>query len=97
MQMIEVSADLDREAFSKKALAIYDQKYRSQLEASERGKVAAIEVESGEVFLGRTALEAAMKARKKFPDRLFYFIRVGYPAVHSQKGADRRISAQEKA
>ncbi|MSS72420.1 MAG: hypothetical protein EXS64_13150 [Candidatus Latescibacteria bacterium] len=63
MDMIEVPTDLDREAFSRKAIAIYEQKYRTQLEASERGKVIAIEVESSKTFLGRTALEAAMKAR----------------------------------
>ena len=93
MDVIEVPTDLDREAFSRKAIAIYEQKYRTQLETSERGKVIAIEVESSKAFLGRTALEAAMKARKEFPDRVFYFIRVGYPAVHSQKGVDRQVSA----
>ncbi len=97
MDGIKLPANLDREAFSKKAMAIYDQKYRIQMEASMRGKVAAIELESEEAFLGRTALEAAMQAREKFPDRLLYFIRVGYPAVHSQKGAGRRIAARENA
>lgn len=91
MQVIEVPKNLDREAFAEKAMAIYNRKYRKHLEAKERGKVVAIEVESGEVFIGRTVLEAAMKARKKFPDRLFYFIRVGYPAVHSLKGTGKRV------
>lgn len=97
MDVIEIPANLDREAFSKRATAIYDQKYKVQMEASMRGKVAAIELESEEAFLGRTALEAAMQAREKYPDRLVYFIRVGYPAVHSQKGAGRQIPARESA
>jgi len=83
MRVIEVPGDLDKEAFAEKAQAIYEQRYKEHLETTVRGKVVAIEVESGEAFLGRTALEAAMKARRKFPDRLFYFMRVGYPAVHS--------------
>lgn len=96
MHVIEVPKEMDRGAFAEKALAIY-KKHKERLEATERGKVIAIEVESGEVFLGRTALEAAIKARRKFPDRLFYFTRVHYPAVHSLKGTGRRVSALEQA
>jgi len=91
MSAAEQLGHLDKEAFAEKALSIYEQKYKERLEASERGKVVAIEVRSGEAFIGRTVLEAAMKARQKFPDRLFYFVRVGYPAVHSLKGASNRV------
>jgi len=27
-----------------------------------------------------------LKAREKYPDRIFYLMRVGYDAVHSSKG-----------
>lgn len=87
---MKMNGDIDKDAFVARAKEIYNRKYRRQLEATERGKVVAIEVESGEIFIGRTALEAGMEAREKFPDRVFYFIRVGYPAVHSLKGAGRR-------
>lgn len=96
MRVVEVPKDLDKEAFAKKAQAIYDQKHREQMEATARGKVVAIEVESGEVFIGYTALEAAMKGRMKFPDKFFYFIRVGYPAVHCLTGTGKRVSVAEK-
>ena len=96
MPVIEVPQGPNREAFAEKAQAIYERKYRKRLEATARGQVVAIEVESGEVFLDRTALEAAMKARKKFPDRLFYFIRIGYPAVHSLNGTGKRVLIREK-
>jgi hypothetical protein len=86
---MKMKGDIDKDAFAAKAKEIYNRKYRQQLEATERGKVVAIEVESGEIFIGRTALEAGMKAREKFPERVFYFIRVGYPAVHSLKGTGR--------
>ncbi|MFH1909361.1 MAG: hypothetical protein ABIL11_18585, partial [Chloroflexota bacterium] len=80
---------LDREAFVARAKAIYDLKYRKRLETQEQGRVVAIEIESGEIFVGRTALEAGLKARQKFPGKVFYFIRIGYPAVHSLKGVGR--------
>ena len=96
MRVVEVPENLDKEAFAEQARAIYAQRYKDRLEATVRGKVIAIEVESGEIFIGRTVLEAAMQARRKFPDRLFYFIQVGYPAVHSLKGTGTRLSTPEK-
>jgi len=56
-----------------------------------KGKIAAIEPESGEYFLGKTALEAFHKARKKYPKAMFYFIRIGYPAVDFHKGGFKKL------
>ncbi len=95
MRAIEIPQEMDKAAFAQKALAIY-KKHMARLETAERGKVVAIEVDSGEVFVGRTALEAAMKGRRKFPDKIFYFTRVGYTAVHSLKGTGKRVSVVEK-
>ncbi|HDN79061.1 MAG TPA: hypothetical protein ENG33_01190 [Chloroflexi bacterium] len=78
-----VLSSVEKEKLASRAREIYNRKYRKELETTERGKVVAIEVESGEIFLGRTALEAGLKAREKYPDKIFYFIKVGYPAVHS--------------
>lgn len=96
MRLTQVPRESDRKAFFERALAVYQQ-HKEQLETTARGKIVAIDIESGEVFIARTALEAAMKARKKFPDRLFYFVRVGYPAVHSLKGTGKRASVPERA
>jgi len=96
MKAIKIPKDLDREAFAAKAKEIYARRFKRELEATEKGKVVAIAVESGEIFIGHTALEAGMKARQRFPEKIFYFIRVGYPAVHSQKGVGKRVSAGER-
>ena len=45
----------------------------------------AIEVESGEYFVGETLTEADAKAREKYPDRVFYVVRVGRPAVYAYR------------
>jgi len=58
------------------------QRLKDQLEANYLGKIAAIEVESGDYFVGDSVVEAAKKARAKHPDKLFYFIKIGAPAVH---------------
>lgn len=52
----------------------------------ERGMIAAIEPESGKWFLGSNVIEALREARAEFPGGIFFFIKVGYPAAHSQRG-----------
>ncbi len=47
-----------------------------------RGQIVAIEIESGTYFLGDDELEVARRAQAQFPDKLFYFFRVGERAVH---------------
>lgn len=70
---------------AKQALAIY-RKNQKKLERQKRGKIAAIDVKSAEIFIGDSTIQAGLKAKKKHPDHLFYFKRIGYPAVHSLKG-----------
>ena len=71
----------DPEAFARKAEAIYDLKYRVEFESKYHGLIVAIDVKSGDAFVGKTELDAIGKARKKHPDRLFFFLRVGYKAA----------------
>ena len=63
--------------------AIYDKKLRAKLEPKHNGKIVAIEVESGDYFIGENLNEASLKAKQKYPNNVFYFVRVGYPAVYS--------------
>lgn len=70
-------------AFDRKAEAIYRKRLKPKLEKKYKGRIVAIDVDSGDYFLGRTVLEATEKGRKRHPGKIFYAIRVGYPAVHS--------------
>jgi hypothetical protein len=65
------------------AQQLYDEKLRPQLEPRYEGKIVVIDAESGDYFMGETLHEANEKARKKYPDNVFYAIKVGYPAVYS--------------
>lgn len=67
--------------FSERADAIY-QKIRQELEPKYKGKIVAIEPESGDYFLGADELEAFEKGRVQHPGKPFHFIRVGYPGVY---------------
>lgn len=57
----------------------------------DRGKIAAVEPRSGRYFLGETFVQTAREARKSFPGRTFYFVRVGSRTAHRhQVGPQRR-------
>ena len=54
---------------------------RAKLEKEHRGEFVAIEVESGDYFLGKTLQEADKKARVKYPSSVFYVVRIGRRAT----------------
>ena len=62
---------------------LYEEKLRSKLEPHHYGEIVVIDTESGDYFLGETLHEANERARKKYPNKVFYAIKVGYPAVYS--------------
>jgi hypothetical protein len=62
---------------------LYAENLRSKLEPAHKGKIVVIDADSGDYFLGENLHEANEKARKKYPNKVFYAIKVGYPAVYS--------------
>ena len=71
---------LDKEEFTKKGKITY-RKLQPKFK-KDKEKIVSIEIESGDYFIGEDELEAAQKARNKFPDKIFVFFRIGYPVVH---------------
>ena len=64
-----------------RAKAIYTT-LEGDLEARCKGQIVAIEVESGDHFLGATVRDAASKARIKHPNKVLHFFRIGFPTVY---------------
>ena len=62
----------------------------SKLSRTQKGQIAAIEMGSQEIFIGRDVVEATLKGWKKYPGQSFYFVRIGYPAVHRRRGGLRK-------
>lgn len=60
---------------------IYRDKLQAALEGSHPNKFLAIEPDSGDYFIGDTFSEAIQAARKAYPDRLSYAMRIGHPAA----------------
>ena len=47
-----------------------------------KGKIVAIDVDSGDYALGDTELDAYKKALEKHPDKQFIFKRIGFSSTH---------------
>jgi hypothetical protein len=74
---------------------IYNERLKQLLGVKEnKGKIVAIEVESGDYFMGDSVLKAGTKARLKYPGKIFYFKRIGYRAVHSFRSPTTSVKEQ---
>lgn len=72
---------VDKDEIVEKGQRIYDT-IKDILEPDHKGEIVAIEVETGDYFLGASVIEATDKAREKYPDKVFYTARVGFPVVY---------------
>ena len=68
-------------ALAIKARRIYHEQLKGTLEACCRGQFVAIEVDSGDYFLGLTPLEAINGGKFKYPEKSFHVMKVGYKAA----------------
>ena len=76
-------ASLESEEIARQAEVIYEQRLKTTLEQLHPNQYVAIEPVSGEHFLGRTLSEAISAARRVYPDRITYALRIGHrTAVH---------------
>ncbi|MBI5222579.1 MAG: hypothetical protein HY980_03740 [Candidatus Magasanikbacteria bacterium] len=76
---------------AQKGIRVY-QKISKQIEKNHSGDFVAIEVESGGYFLGQTQMEAIEKAKKRFPTKIFYLMKIGFPAVVTFSGYQQPLS-----
>ncbi len=67
-------------------------KFKSNIDQTHQGEFVAIEVESGKYFVGKTDSEALMKAKRQFPHKVFYMVKIGSRAVIHFSSAQRPIS-----
>ena len=54
-------------------------------QVKHKGKIIAIEVDSGDYFMAETVREAGFQAKAKYPDKVFHFVRVGHRAVRKKR------------
>lgn len=69
--------DADMEAIAKKGGEVYE-RIKDQYLAGHKGEFLAIDPGSEEVFLAASSGEAVAKARERYPNTIFYVVRIGY-------------------
>ena len=82
---MSVGLTINKERLVARGEEIYQQRLKDRLEPTHYGQIVAIEVESGDYFIGKSVTEAAKKARAKHPQKFFYFVKIGFPAVHVRR------------
>jgi len=80
MELQAIKVDKDEVAL--KGQQIYDHTLKQKLERDHWGDVVVIEVDTGDYFLGKTSTEAINTAKEKYPNSIFYVVKIGFPAVH---------------
>jgi len=69
---------------SEKCNQIYKTTILPQLPVDKlKGKIIAIDIQSGDYFIENTVLKAVMLGRNKYSQHKFYCKRIGYRAVYS--------------
>ena len=71
-----------REESARRGTEIYEQQVRAQVEAGNRGKIVAIDIETGEYSLGENVLSAAQPLFDRNDDAQLWGVRVGHRAIH---------------
>jgi hypothetical protein len=78
------------EEFARRGEEIYDRDIRPKVEADNKGKVVAIDIETGEYELAEDELVATNRLYARCPDAQPWLVRVGYPALHQMRSPRHR-------
>jgi hypothetical protein len=73
---------------------IYREKFQQELEKTQSGKFAAINVHAKTVTVADTPSEALLKAKHADPSGVFHLIRIGFPGAF-QLSRYQRVSPQD--
>ncbi|MCH8317720.1 MAG: hypothetical protein IIA88_04380 [Bacteroidetes bacterium] len=77
---MEKIRNINKYEMSEKGEEIY-KKIKDKMEREHKAEFIAIDIDSGDYFLGKSLLEADRTTREKYPDNVFYVIRIGRRAV----------------
>jgi hypothetical protein len=70
-----------KEEFAQRGDALYESQIRSQVEEGNRGKIVAIDIETGAFELADDPMIATRQLYERLPDAQPWVIRIGYRAV----------------
>ncbi len=71
-----------KEEFARRGTDIYERQVRSQVEEGNKGRIVAIDIETGEYSLGENILSASQPLFERNDDAQLWSARIGHRAVH---------------
>jgi hypothetical protein len=71
-----------KEEFARRGNEIYESQIRPLVEAGNRGKIVAIDIDSGAFELADDTLTASDRLLAQCPDAQIWCLRIGYKGVH---------------
>lgn len=71
-----------KDEHARRGTAMYEQHVRPQVEAGNRGRVVAIDVDSGAFEVADDTLSASRQLLAHHPDAQIWCVRIGHPAVY---------------
>lgn len=80
--MPSIRRRLNKEEFAERGDIVYETLVVPQLNRSDEGKFAAIDIESGEYELDADEMEAGDRLRIRLPNSQIWMVRVGSRSVH---------------
>ena len=71
-----------KEELAQRGQALYESGIRQQIEAGNKGKIVAIDIETGTFEVADETMQAARQLYQRIPDAQPWVLRIGYRAVH---------------
>ncbi|MBI3872208.1 MAG: hypothetical protein HY304_03915 [candidate division Zixibacteria bacterium] len=73
---------MNTDELARKGEDLYKAKFKADLEKTDSGRYAAIDVHSGECFVADSPEEATRLGAQKHPDGFFHLVRIGHEGVY---------------
>ena len=71
-----------KEEFARRGHAIYEQRVRPQVEEGNRGRIVAIDIETGEFEVADDPIAASDQLFARCPDAQPWLVRIGHRVLH---------------
>jgi hypothetical protein len=71
----------NKDEHARRGTALYEQRVRPRVEAGNRGKVVALDVDTGDFEVAEDTLAASQRLLARHPDAQIWCVRIGYSAV----------------
>ncbi len=70
------------EEFARRGNAIYERDIAPRIPVAEKGKIVAIDIDSGAFVVAEDTMRASEELLEQYPDAQIWFVRIGHQAVH---------------